>query len=133
MGPVEAAFEREERSKGGGSKARQRSGVRPVASRSGGAKKTPGTLERLAAIHGSRARLKRLCAEVLEVVLESFGVEQGALLIDIRELNEWQMIRIPGAEFKPLSQIQEWFEDLPRDRDIILQCRSGFRPQKHKP
>jgi rhodanese-related sulfurtransferase len=54
-------------------------------------------------------------------------VEQGALLIDIRELNEWQMIRIPGAEFKPLSQIQEWFEELPRDRDIILQCRSGNR------
>jgi rhodanese-related sulfurtransferase len=54
-------------------------------------------------------------------------VEQGALLVDIRELDEWQMIRIPGADFKPLSRIQEWFEDLPRDRDIILQCRSGNR------
>lgn len=54
-------------------------------------------------------------------------VEAGALLIDIREWDEWEMIRIPGAEFKPLSAIQEWFEDLPRDRDIILQCRSGNR------
>ena len=54
-------------------------------------------------------------------------VKEGALLIDIRELKEWETIRIPGAEFKPLSDIQDWFEDLPRDRDIILQCRSGNR------
>jgi rhodanese-related sulfurtransferase len=54
-------------------------------------------------------------------------VEDGALLIDIRELDEWQMLRIPGAEFKPLSEIQDWFEALPRDVDIILQCRSGNR------
>ena len=54
-------------------------------------------------------------------------IEDGALLVDIRELREWETIRIPGAEFKPLSEMQEWFEDLPRDRDIILQCRSGNR------
>ena len=54
-------------------------------------------------------------------------VDTGALLIDIREQNEWQVIRIPGADLKPLSEIQQWFEDLPRDQDIILQCRSGNR------
>lgn len=37
------------------------------------------------------------------------------------------MLRIPGADFKPMSEIQDWFEDLPRDVDIILQCRSGQR------
>ena len=37
-------------------------------------------------------------------------VKEGALLIDIRELKEWETIRIPGAEFKPLSDIQDWFE-----------------------
>lgn len=54
-------------------------------------------------------------------------VEDGALLIDIREPDEWEAMRIPGADFKPLSQIQDWYEDLPRDVDIILQCRSGNR------
>lgn len=54
-------------------------------------------------------------------------IENGALLIDIRELNEWEQMRIPGATFKPLSEIQSWFEDLPRNQDIILQCRSGTR------
>lgn len=72
---------------------------------------------------------QRLAPDVPAVtVLEASGmIEEGALLIDIRELKEWQTIRIPGAEFKPLSEIQQWFEDLPRDRDIILQCRSGNR------
>lgn len=54
-------------------------------------------------------------------------LRDGALLIDIREQQEWEQMRIPGAQFKPLSQIQSWFEDLPRDQDIILQCRSGSR------
>lgn len=54
-------------------------------------------------------------------------LEEGALLIDVRELEEWHKIRIPGADFRPLSEIQEWFTDLPQDQDIILQCRSGNR------
>ena len=54
-------------------------------------------------------------------------MREGALLLDIREANEWELMRIPGAVFKPLSEIQAWFEDLPRDQDIILQCRSGSR------
>ena len=54
-------------------------------------------------------------------------VDAGALLIDIREQKEWDELRIPGADLKPLSEIQQWFEALPRDQDIILQCRSGSR------
>lgn len=51
----------------------------------------------------------------------------GALMVDIREADEWEEVRIPGAEFRPLSEINDWVEELPRDRTIILQCRSGNR------
>lgn len=51
----------------------------------------------------------------------------GALMVDIREADEWEEVRIPGAEFRPLSEINEWYEDLPRDKTVILQCRSGNR------
>ncbi|HKZ30342.1 MAG TPA: rhodanese-like domain-containing protein [Acidimicrobiia bacterium] len=51
----------------------------------------------------------------------------GALLVDIREADEWEEVRIPGAEFLPLSEINDWHEELPRDRTVILQCRSGNR------
>lgn len=54
-------------------------------------------------------------------------VAQGALLIDIRERNEWDESRIAGAELKPMSDINGWYETLPRDRKVILYCRSGSR------
>jgi rhodanese-related sulfurtransferase len=54
-------------------------------------------------------------------------VEQGARLIDIRERNEWDEARIAGADLKPMSEIDGWYQDLPRDRQIILYCRSGSR------
>jgi rhodanese-related sulfurtransferase len=54
-------------------------------------------------------------------------VEQGALLIDIRERREWDEARIGGAELKPMSEINAWYQDLPRDRQVILYCRSGSR------
>ena len=54
-------------------------------------------------------------------------IADGAMLIDVREQNEWETERIPGAEFKPMSQINGWYTDLPRDRTIIVQCNSGRR------
>jgi rhodanese-related sulfurtransferase len=54
-------------------------------------------------------------------------IAAGALMVDIREADEWEEVRIPGAEFRPLSEINDWHENLPRDRTIILQCRSGNR------
>lgn len=54
-------------------------------------------------------------------------VSSGALLVDVREANEWARARIPGAELKPMSTVQQWWQDLPRDRDIVLQCQTGNR------
>ncbi len=51
----------------------------------------------------------------------------GALLLDIRESGEWAESRIAGAEFRPLSAMNEWWRELPRDRTIVLYCRSGSR------
>ena len=51
----------------------------------------------------------------------------GAMMVDIREADEWEEVRIPGAEFRPLSEINDWYEELPRDQTVILQCRSGNR------
>lgn len=54
-------------------------------------------------------------------------VAAGALLIDVREQVEWDEARIPGAEFKPLSAANTWYQDLPDDREIVFYCRSGNR------
>lgn len=54
-------------------------------------------------------------------------VREGTVLIDVREQNEWDEARIAGAEFKPLSEANSWYEGLPSDQEIIFYCRSGQR------
>ncbi|MBT8208246.1 MAG: rhodanese-like domain-containing protein [Acidimicrobiia bacterium] len=56
-------------------------------------------------------------------------LSDGALLIDVREIDEWQETRIGGAEFKPMSGINSWYADLPQDRPIVVYCHSGARSQ----
>ncbi len=54
-------------------------------------------------------------------------VEMGALLVDVREIDEYQQVRIPGATLMPLSTLGETFRHLPKDRPVVLYCRSGSR------
>ncbi len=50
-------------------------------------------------------------------------------MLDVRELDEYAEARIPGAQLVPMSVLgQRWLE-LPRDRPIVVQCRSGNRSQ----
>ena len=54
-------------------------------------------------------------------------MDGGSLLIDVREQNEWDEAHIPGATLKPMSTLNDWWQDLPTDQEIIFQCRSGAR------
>lgn len=54
-------------------------------------------------------------------------LEEGALLVDVREQKEWDQSRIAGALFRPLSNANSWYQDLPTDRQIVFYCRSGNR------
>lgn len=54
-------------------------------------------------------------------------VSAGALLIDVREQNEYDEVRIPGSTLLPLSELTARFEELPKDKPLIMQCRSGGR------
>ena len=54
-------------------------------------------------------------------------IAKGALLIDVREQAEWDEARIPGAIHRPVGTINDWYTDLPTDREIVFQCHSGGR------
>ena len=58
---------------------------------------------------------------------ERRGDEGGALLVDVRELNEYEELRVEGAALVPVSQFAARFEELPRDRALLMLCRSGAR------
>jgi SulP family sulfate permease len=50
-----------------------------------------------------------------------------ALLLDVREPSEHSRAHLPGARLVPLRKLIESPVDLPRDRTILLACRSGRR------
>ncbi len=54
-------------------------------------------------------------------------VEAGALLVDVREVDEYAQVRIPGASLMPLSALADAYTKLPADREVVLYCRSGAR------
>jgi DMSO/TMAO reductase YedYZ molybdopterin-dependent catalytic subunit/rhodanese-related sulfurtransferase/glyoxylase-like metal-dependent hydrolase (beta-lactamase superfamily II) len=54
-------------------------------------------------------------------------IDEGALLLDVREPEEWQAEHAPGAVLVPMGQVRQRQSELPRDRRIVVVCRSGGR------
>lgn len=55
--------------------------------------------------------------------------DEGALILDVREPEEWNAGHIPGATLIPLGQLESRVDELPRDQQIVVVCRSGNRSQ----
>jgi rhodanese-related sulfurtransferase len=54
--------------------------------------------------------------------------ERGeAVIIDVREDDEVTEIAVPGATHIPLATLREKPVSLPKDRQLLLLCRSGQR------
>jgi len=51
-------------------------------------------------------------------------------VIDVRTPEEYQQGHVPGARLKPLDRLGDLTEDLPRQSDLHLICRSGMRSQQ---
>ena len=54
-------------------------------------------------------------------------VEEGALLLDVREADEWDAGHAPEAVWIPMGELQARVDELPHDRRIVAICRSGSR------
>ncbi len=54
-------------------------------------------------------------------------IDQGAILVDIRELDEHRRERVPGARHEALSRLAAI--DAGEARAIVFHCRSGARTQ----
>ena len=53
-----------------------------------------------------------------------------ALLIDVREPDEWAAGHVAGATHIPLGDLAARLAEVPRDRPVLLFCRSGNRSGK---
>jgi rhodanese-related sulfurtransferase len=54
---------------------------------------------------------------------------QGAFILDVREPYEWNENHIPGAYLIPLGELAGRIDELPKDQEIVVVCRSGNRSQ----
>ena len=54
-------------------------------------------------------------------------VAGGAILVDVREQDEWDAGHAPTAVFFPMSELKDRVEDLPSDRQLLIICHSGGR------
>lgn len=54
-------------------------------------------------------------------------VAAGALLLDVREAQEWDAGHAPEAVFVPLSQLPGQLAALPEADQVMVICRSGNR------
>lgn len=54
-------------------------------------------------------------------------VENNAYIIDVREKYEFETGHIKGAVNIPLSELRKRKDEIPKDKDVYLHCRSGQR------
>jgi len=66
-------------------------------------------------------------AEVGDITPTQLAKMTDALLIDVREPYEWNQGHLEGARHVPLGQLHRSLDSIPRDRDVVLYCRSGSR------
>jgi len=69
-----------------------------------------------------------MTAKPLEPAEVQALLNQGALLVDVREADEHARERIPGAVNRPLAGLASLDVG---DRPVIYHCRSGMRTQAH--
>lgn len=56
--------------------------------------------------------------------------DSGAFVLDVREVDEWNQLHVPGATLIPLGELASRVNEVPRDQTVVVMCRSGNRSQQ---
>jgi molybdopterin/thiamine biosynthesis adenylyltransferase/rhodanese-related sulfurtransferase len=69
-----------------------------------------------------------------EIAVEQFkkriDAGEDLYVLDVRNPNEFQICRIPGTVLVPLPELPNRLAEVPRDREVIVHCKSGMRSAK---
>lgn len=63
----------------------------------------------------------------VDVDRTSEAADEGAFLLDVREVAEWIHGHIAGTVNIPLGELADRLDEVARDRTVIVICRSGNR------
>ncbi len=48
-------------------------------------------------------------------------------VVDVRSLPEWEAARLPGVPNVPLGYLTDRLDEIPKDRNVVLHCQTGWR------
>ena len=57
-------------------------------------------------------------------------MEEGAILIDVREDWEYEKGHVSGSRWIPLAKLKEESKDLDKEKEYLLMCKMGGRSQR---
>jgi rhodanese-related sulfurtransferase len=53
--------------------------------------------------------------------------DAGAFILDVRQPEEWNEFHVPDSALIPLGELAARVDELPKDQEIVIVCRSGNR------
>ncbi len=56
--------------------------------------------------------------------------QNGVFVLDVRTQEEWDEYHAPNTTLIPLDQLQARINEVPKDQEILVVCRSGNRSQQ---
>ena len=73
--------------------------------------------------------IRRVKSEIREVSVQEARQREGAVLLDVREADEWSQGYVPGAVYVPRGYLELRIEEkVPdKDREVIAYCAGGTR------
>nr|WP_304440562.1 molybdopterin-synthase adenylyltransferase MoeB [Verrucomicrobium sp. GAS474] len=84
-----------------------------------------------AAVEGGAAINPNGISEITVKELKSYQeMKRDFDLIDVREPQEWEIAKIPGAKLIPLGELPRRLHELDSSREIVLHCKVGARSMK---
>ncbi len=80
------------------------------------------------AARGSNSAASGLPAEIsVEEAYQKY--QEGAFVLDVRTQEEWDEYHAPNTTLIPLDELPARVNEVPRDQEIVVICRSGNRSQ----
>jgi sulfur-carrier protein adenylyltransferase/sulfurtransferase len=79
---------------------------------------------------GSMTNLRNETETDVVELKRKMDAKEDFFLLDVREPNEYQIGKIPGSTLIPLGEVPRRYQEIPRDKEIIVHCKMGGRSAK---
>jgi len=70
---------------------------------------------------------QNLVVQVISIDQAYQRYQDQVAFLDVRTPGEWNEAHIPGSTLLPLDELEDRVDELPRDLELVVYCRSGNR------